>query len=212
MRKSLSEIVRKYSLGAGLAGALAAGGCTFSDMMITDGIDRKDGITLGAGLLLDEYDREKQGEHEIEVAEAGRSQININVGNNAEAQNNTEKQSYVQEEDKDFIFTFSTYEGNPSEGYEIKKFKGLKRDFFRTTEPVGFCLYNMSKRGDVRIVLKLNDQQFSDQTIKDGLKGSVHSKRINPNLSESGNLPAGKYTGEWYRDGVFLGKSEAEVK
>jgi hypothetical protein len=189
MRKTLTNILGGAIL---TASSLASFGCTPGDLI---GLGR----VIGDGENADKATRAYEKRTEAMAGQGGQN-------------NNVPQPQYqrepVKEEDQDFIFSCTGWEDRDGDGsLGLNEFEGFKQTEFKTGETVEFCIYRTAKRGDLRFVMKDRDGKIIKDVIdKDYKKGLVRVR--DPPYA----LPTGKYTAEWHRDGVLLGKTEIEYK
>jgi hypothetical protein len=187
---------------AGLVGAVLGSGCNIETIY---GM----GIAGNAYKTHDPYAANVMGNALMREGEAkeGRSETVVVVQQpREENSNNNNPQPQPQREEEDLIFACESCKDANGDGkFAFDEIKGMKQRKFEGGS-FAFVIYNTAKRGDLKFVFKNEKGEIlRDVTDADCQRGLVRI-RDPPKIP----LPYGKYTGEWYRNGILLGKTEIE--
>lgn len=176
----MGKTLRRIIAVGAFIGALATSACTPNDF-------------VGLGKVLNGVEANRI------ARERGSQEIHIRGGGEGGGE--------PQQLDEDYIFAFEDVKDSNGNGrYELGEFSGVKKDKFYNNEGCSFCLFNTSKRGAVRFVFKdANGKILKDLTEKDTPRNWTLTRCPPENTPGSG-----RYTAEWYRDGVLIGKTEVD--
>jgi hypothetical protein len=220
MSRSLTDRIRNYVCTGMIVGGLSLGaltGCesTNSNSKITpamslsviaraNAMKTNDPKKAQAWATTSDFaDKYGDRENQLDAANAGRNNNNGNNGNqNNNNGNNGEKTENKIKLDEDFLFVCSDWvDDNKDECAQLNEFRDFQAEELYGVYPT-FVLYNNSKRGEIKFLLKGEDGKVVRECInKDVPKGGILCRG-----PPKEGYPYGKYTGEWYRDEVLLGK------
>lgn len=182
MEKTLYERVRNTALSAGLLGAMAFGGCLGNDGPIAENVPYQSN-RVG---LTDE--QKKKIEYDF-------GQSILLVAHDPRAREGAK--------DKFFAF-YEPDEDNKSAGGKKGRLR-VRESLFEKDEQMKFCLYNNSKEGEIRFLLR----DLEGIVYKDN-RNHIR-KGANVTMEAPKNLDYGNYVAEWYRNNELIGMTKAEV-
>jgi len=204
MAKTLIQKIKRWGLEGILGGSLLiSSGCATGPLIAGLGAMQPD-PRIGAGMYAfgNAYTQ-------IEAAETGRSENKVIIVERPQPK------TYALPED--YVFAFNIYKDVDNDGAGLDDFIGRGKTRFTSKEQLAFCLFNNTRSGDIRFVLK----DGTGKILSDERDGLCHARRMHirdppeRNDAPSGcsrlSLPKGIYLATFYIDNKEVGSVGIEV-